>query len=554
MSMKRAIAGLVSVVLLVCVAGVQKAHAESREDFDKLKKEVEELKKLADERKPGVAPNVADKAQSATDEKYGHNQVVTTRQGKLTIGGLLQVWYYHIANDNNSWAANDGFSRPARVGSNEANDNDSYRIRRAELKFTMDISENVTGVIMIDPAREATSFPSLPATQTSTISGDGVAFFNDAGLGLNSVRNGSGNANRLLQDAYINVHGVLPHHDVTTGQFKRHLGEEGTRDSAQLDFVERAMITQLADLRDLGMQLHGTWWDDRFQYWLGMFDGAGSAFQQHQNRANDNDAKDYVASLMLRPLWKNETWGSIELGYSIMYGKGGEGGGHYTGSYSGLFETDGLNQNKTIHSLQYAYLAYMPGGPVKGLWIRGEWGQYRDRFAPGAVSVGVNSLTAIPFTSTSIVNSPAPFQIYGWTASTGYKLSDSIWSDHLKNGNMVEKILADMEFVARYEEMQNLFYPKLVPQVDPAAPLPSIANLPLIRDSDVFKTQIATVGFNYYFKGNNVKLQVNYSIVNEQNDGKNQNRSFTVNGMNTSRRFVREVENNNLVVNFQVAW
>ncbi|MCW8131646.1 MAG: hypothetical protein KIS92_14970 [Planctomycetota bacterium] len=528
MSITRVIAGFLSAGLLVATGGLNKAHAESKEDFEKLKKEVEELKKMADERKPGVSASTADRATDATDAKYGVQQKVTTRQGKLTIGGLVQVWYYHIADDNQGWVENKPFG--FRRGSNEANDNDGYRIRRAELKFTMDISENVTAVVMIDPAREATSFPSLPATQSSTNSGDSTAFVNDQALGLNGVRTGGGNANRLLQDAYINVHGMLPHHDVTTGQFRRKLGEEGVRDSAQLDFCERAMITQLADMRDLGMQIHGSWWDDRFQYWLGRFDGAGTAFQQHQNRSDDNDAKDWVASFLVRPIWKQETWGSLELGYSIMYGKGGESGGHFTGDFTGQFETDGLNQAKTTHSLMYAYLAYMPGGPVKGWWMRGEWGQYRDRFASNVVS-----------SSAIAVNRPAPFEIQGWYASTGYKLSDSIWADSLRDGNFIAKLLADFEFVARYERMENLFLPGVVvnpPNGD-------------IRQMDVFATEVVTVGFNYYFKGHNAKLQVNFNMVDEKNEDKDI--SSTAGGA-SFRRFVREVENNNLVVNFQVAW
>ncbi|MCW8131644.1 MAG: hypothetical protein KIS92_14960 [Planctomycetota bacterium] len=546
MSITRAFIGFLAASVLIS-ATAPKAFAESKEDFEKLKKEVEELKKMADERKPGVSASTADRATDATDAKYGVQQKVTTRQGKLTIGGLVQVWYYHIADDNQGWVENKPHlvvpaSRNKR-GSNEANDNDGYRIRRAELKFTMDISENVTAVVMIDPAREATSFPSLPATQSSTNSGDSVAFVSDQALGLNSVRNGSGNANRLLQDAYINVHGILPHHDVTTGQFRRKLGEEGVRDSAQLDFCERAMITQLADMRDLGMQIHGSWWDDRFQYWLGRFDGAGTAFQQHQNRSDDNDAKDWVASFLVRPIWKQETWGSLELGYSIMYGKGGESGGHYTGTYGGNFETDGLNQNKTTHSLMYAYLAYMPGGPVKGWWMRGEWGQYRDRFAPNTVTAfnGGSYNGEIP------VNTPAPFEIQGWYASTGYKLSDSIWADTLRGGGLIMKTLADLEFVARYERMENLFYPSVVRE--PADDEPQN-----IRKMDVFPTEIVTVGFNYYFKGHNAKLQVNYSIVSERNEHKDVSNLINSGNGTSFQRFVREVENNNLVVNFQVAW
>jgi len=216
-----------------------------------------------------------------------------------------------------------GASTGAGFGSNEVNDNDSFRVRRAQLRFTMDIHENVTAYVMFDPAREATSFRDPFNNQSDTVSGDGSAAFNSGltkipfsfggdpqavgNLRNAAVRDGSGNANRLLQDAYINYHGILPHHDVTVGQFKRRLGEEGTRDSSKLDFIERSMITQLANMRDLGAQVHGTWWDDRLQYWLGTFGGSGTAFQQRQNRSDDNDEKDIVATV------KKEGWNSYTI-------------------------------------------------------------------------------------------------------------------------------------------------------------------------------------------------------------------------------------------------
>ena len=51
-----------------------------------------------------------------------------------------------------------------------------------------------------------------------------------------------------------------------------------------------------------------------------------------------------------------------------------------------------------------------------------------------------------------------------------------------------------------------------------------------------------TAGLNYYLKGHNAKIQINYNIVNEES------------GVSRSFRQVREVRNDNLVVNFQVAW
>ena len=105
---------------------------------------------------------------------------MTTKQGKLKIGGLIQVWYYSIANDTKGRGYNTNDGDPQDVAdrdSGEGVDNDSFRIRRAELKFSMDIHENVSGVVMIDPARMANSFPGLPDNTSNLHAALGNATF-----------------------------------------------------------------------------------------------------------------------------------------------------------------------------------------------------------------------------------------------------------------------------------------------------------------------------------------------------------------------------------------
>ena len=125
-------------------------------------------------------------------------------------------------------------------------------MRRTELKFTMDIHENVTAVVMIDPAREAVSFPNITDNQGLFKRRNNIAPEFDAAndppgstTAVSNVQTGAGAVPRLLQDAYINYHGVIPHHDFTIGQFKPFLGEEGIRSSSQLDFVERSFLGQI---------------------------------------------------------------------------------------------------------------------------------------------------------------------------------------------------------------------------------------------------------------------------------------------------------------------
>jgi hypothetical protein len=202
------------------------------------------------------------------------------------------------------------------------------------------------------------------------------------------------------------------------------------------------------------------------------------------------------------------------MGASYLWGIGGEAGGYAPlGS-----ELLALNRERTEHEMIYAWASYMPGGPVKGWWLRGEWGGYRDRFAPSEVQSGINDN---PFwTWTPGVRDPRRFWLDGWYFSTGYKLQDSIWADKLN------KWVKPMEFTFRYEAMQNLFFQDLV---DP------------LEKVDLFKTQVYTAGINYYIMGHNAKIQVTYNWVFEETPS---------NGY----RQLREVRNDNFMFNFQVGW
>jgi hypothetical protein len=400
----------------------------------------------------------------------------------------------------------------------------------------MDIHENVTGVVMIDPAREATSYPNITgnhglikrinqvAPEFDTANGPGLG----STTAVSGVQLGSGAVPRLLEDAYINYHGVVPHHDFTIGQFQAGMGEEGLRSDAQLEFVERSFLGQMANLRDLGVLVHGTWWDDRFQYWFGVFNGAGNyhlsggAFGQigqFQNRSDDNDEKDFNFRILIRPLWKDETWGSIELGWSSRMGTHGEA----SNADPIAAPINGLNRNENWALWHDAWGSYFPGGPVRGMWVRGEWAWIKDRNAPGQV-VDLAAAGGTEFGNTGAGTGLAqsngrPFVTQGWFVSTGYKLSDSVWADECPGW------LKPWEFAFRYDVFENI----------------EAADLILPNHTDVFKTEVITVGVNYYIKGHNAKIQLNYMVIDED-DGKDTGASF------------KEVSNNTFVVNFQVAF
>src|SRR6185295_7798936 len=147
--------------------------------------------------------------------------------------------------------------------------------------------------------------------------------------------------------------------------------------SGQLDFVERSMINQFSNQRDLGVMVHGTWWHDRFQYWMGAFDAAGNfhnSFASYQNRSDDNDDKDFAWRALVRPIWNMKNWGSLELGYSRqdgIHGESGKGSRIDNFPLTLVLDTDGLNLQQSTAFREYAWAWYRPGGPIKGWWFRG---------------------------------------------------------------------------------------------------------------------------------------------------------------------------------------
>jgi phosphate-selective porin len=524
------IARIAFLVAVVSVSGGLLASTT----VDDLRKEVEALRdRLASERTKETAAPIG-KADAAVAAKYGPNAEVTTRTGKLEIGGLLQIWNYRLGDDHK-----DAFGTRANsigFGGTGEHSNSSYRIRRTQIKLRLDIHENVSAYVMIDPAREATSFAPMPTNQglfkSKAFMAPEYDEANGPGLGstaeVRAVQTGAGAAPRLLQDAYINFHGVVPHHDFTVGQFKPKMGEEGVRSAAYLDFAERAMVTQINDQRDLGVQIRGSWLQTkegdadtgRVQYWLGLFDAASDfhgSMGQFQNRSDNNDAKDFLAAVQVRPIWKKGAWGDLELGWSGQWGEHAEGGGPDPINTP----LNSLGQQHAWAIRQAAWAYYKPMGPVRGWWLRGEYGYQKDRAAPLAVQVfglgnGPNGEQS----------APNVFHRTGWYAATGYRLDESIFKERLEGGGFFNKLMKPVEFVFRYDTFQNIVAEDLVKSD---------------TNTDVISTNVYTAGVNYYVDGYRVRVQLNYMLVDEQEDG-------------TGSRNFREVKNNVLMFTYQVAF
>jgi len=521
------LAALLAALIFVVPVGTLAAAEQSSAEIEQLKKDIEQLRRQLSGSSAAMPRSSVDQALSG---KYGPGSAVTTKTGKLCIGGLLQVWYYHIQKDNRGLWDSNTLNGNGVFDTNTASDNDSFRIRRAELSFTMDIHENVTAVVRIDPAREATSFPAMPDNQgnfgignlfkvapniAAEVGPNGTGAANGSTALVTAAQTGAGGVPRLLKDAYINYHGVIPHHDFTVGQFRPQMGEEGVRASSELDFVERSMIGQLTEDRDLGMQMRGFWWDDRFQYWFGGFDAAGGYFQSGMNRADINSDKDFLAAMMIRPVWKQETWGSLELGYSFEMGQHGK--VDFVGRDYINNPVNNINIAGNWARRMAAYGSYRPGGPVKGWWLRGEWQLIHDRAAAGAVyDIGGNQFEQLV---------PKPMTIQGFYVSTGYKIGDSVFADSAPSW------LKPFEFAFRYEQLANVW------SVNDAAVDPQ-------TEISARTTRVYTAGVNYYIKGHNAKIQVNYNVVLDPYKHDLEQKTQDWHG----------VRNDNLMVNFQVAF
>lgn len=191
---------------------------------------------------------------------------VETGGAKLKVSGLVQGWYT---------------AADAAVV-------DTFRLRRAELKFSGDMSPSIRWVVMVDPAKAL----SLSAT-TSTIDGQNVV-----------TAASIGQSGRVLQDAFVAMT-VKPWMVVEFGQQRVPLTYEGgAQPSSKLDTVERALFmtdkfrsSGYGDMRDLGLTFRGKFAKGQLEYAAGVFNGLGEGF----NDLDKNEEKTFVSRGVYRP-------------------------------------------------------------------------------------------------------------------------------------------------------------------------------------------------------------------------------------------------------------
>lgn len=503
----------VFLIAIMALSGTSSAESvdNAPPDWESRRRQIEALRLENQELKDRLRP-IESRIESVMDNKYGADSNVNSKTGHLTISGLVQIWYYNIQKDPSGL-----FNSPVVNGiqdSNQGTDTDSFRIRRTELRFDLKITQNIKAEVLIDPARESTSFVNFPDNQANQI-----IFKRLVNTNIANLQTGSGSAPRMLHNAFIEYDDLIPHHDFKIGQFKPPVGEEGLMQSANLDFIERSFIGQLTDQRDQGFTAHGTWWDSddngngRFQYWLGAFNAPGNFFGsggQFQNRADDNSAKDIAYRVLLRPLWKDCKWGNLEIGYSSQFGEHGGGG-----------EVDpidnpggGLNRRRTWAIRDDGWISYAPEGMAAGLWIKGEYEWQRDRNAPQTVYDILGQGNA---GDGSTQTNGKAFSTQGFYTSIGYRFA--------KTPDIgMPRWARNFEVLFRYEQYQNV----------------QVADSRRPDRTDVYKTTVYTPGVNYHISGN-TKVAFNYNFL--ENPVSN----------NGFYRF-HNVKNDNFILEFQVAF
>jgi hypothetical protein len=165
---------------------------------------------------------------------------------------------------------------------------DGYRLRKADLKFSGDVSPNIRWRVGFDAAKV------LQLTKTSAPINDTLALL-DVSLDQRT---------RILQDAALTW---IPNRYVALdiGQQIVPLSLEGTISTSKVETIERTMFiversraTGLGDVRDIGVSANGTI-PQGVEYHVGMFNETGES----AGTIDANDQKAFIGRLVYHPLF-----------------------------------------------------------------------------------------------------------------------------------------------------------------------------------------------------------------------------------------------------------
>jgi len=176
----------------------------------------------------------------------------------------------------------------------------------------------------------------------------------------------------VLQDAHMNLR-YVDEANLMAGRFKAPFGLERLQSASALLFVERALPTQLAPNRDLGLMVHSSsLLEGALQYQVALMNGVndgGSA------ESDDADGKDLVARVFGHPFQDStvEWLSGLGLGVAVDYGRQEDGTpAGYRASGQATFFSYASGTELTGSRLRWSPQLYYAWGPfgLLGEYVR----------------------------------------------------------------------------------------------------------------------------------------------------------------------------------------
>ena len=183
-----------------------------------------------------------------------------------------------------------------------------------------------------------------------------------------------GAGSRRLLDAYLDAR-ILPYFLVRMGQFKTPFGLEQYSSDKNIPFAERSMGYLLTPRRDVGLMAHGSAWDDRVNYGLGIFNGDG----EDDTVGGDVDSPEVIGRLVLSPF---KTLGvsfaeSFQFGGSFSYANADRNNVNIVDKTTGLTTFFNVNSSAKFNVILSAQTQKRYG--AEAAWCYGPlmaWGEY----------------------------------------------------------------------------------------------------------------------------------------------------------------------------------
>jgi len=183
-----------------------------------------------------------------------------------------------------------------------------------------------------------------------------------------------GAGSRRLMDAYVDTR-ILPYLSVRVGQFKTPFGFEQYSADKNIPFAERSMGFLLTPLRDVGLMAHGSFWDKRANYGLGLFNGDGV----DDSVGGDEDSPGFVGRVVLTPFKDlgNSFWDGLQFGGSFSYAKVDRNNVNIKAKTTGLTTFFDVNASAKFNIIREAKSQTRYGAELA--WAYGPllaWGEY----------------------------------------------------------------------------------------------------------------------------------------------------------------------------------